>query len=101
MLQQPAPDDYVVGTGVTHSVRDFVELAFSHVGLDYRQYVVHDPDLFRPAEVNLLLGDSAKARATFGWKNRIGFEDLVREMVEEDCRALGAGSFERVAAPAK
>jgi len=101
MLQQPAPDDYVVATGVTHSVRDFVELAFSHVGLDYRQYVVHDPDLFRPAEVNLLLGDSAKARATFGWKNRIGFEDLVREMVEEDCRALGAGSFERVAAPAK
>src|SRR5947209_8237356 len=77
MLQQPAPDDYVVATGETNSVRDFVELAFSHVGLDYRQYVVHDPDLFRPAEVNLLLGDSAKARATFGWKNRIGFEDLV------------------------
>jgi GDPmannose 4,6-dehydratase len=99
MLQQPEPDDYVIATGVTHAVRDFVELAFSHVGLDYRKYVVHDPDLFRPAEVNLLLGDSSKARAAFGWKNRMGFEELVREMVEEDCRALGA-PFER-AVPAK
>ncbi len=101
MLQQPEPDDYVVATGETRSVREFVDLAFSHAGLDYRKYVVHDPDLFRPAEVNLLLGDSAKAHATLGWKNRIGFADLVREMVEEDCRALGVGSFERVTAPAK
>ena len=67
----------------------------------YRKYVVNDPDLFRPAEVNLLLGDSAKARAAFGWNNRIGFADLVREMVEEDCRALGAGSFVPAAVPAK
>jgi GDPmannose 4,6-dehydratase len=94
MLQQPEPDDYVVATGETRSVREFVELAFAHAGLDYRKYVVHDPDLFRPAEVNLLLGDSAKAHATLGWKNRIGFADLVREMVEEDCRALGVGSFD-------
>ena len=96
MLQQPEPDDYVVATGETNSVRDFVELAFSHAGLDYRKHVVNDPELFRPAEVNLLLGSSAKAQAKLGWKNRIGFQDLVREMVEEDCRALGVGSFERV-----
>src|SRR5437868_693555 len=95
MLQQPEPDDYVIATGETNSVRDFVDLAFSHAGLDYRQYVVNDPDLFRPAEVNLLLGDSSKARDTLGWQNRIGFQDLVREMVEEDCRALGVGPFPR------
>jgi GDPmannose 4,6-dehydratase len=92
MLQQPEPDDYVIATGESHSVQEFVELAFSHVGLDYRQYVVNDPDLFRPAEVNLLLGDSSKASARFGWKPAIRFEELVREMVEEDCRALGVGA---------
>src|SRR5438045_5172852 len=86
MLQQDQPDDYVIATGETHSVREFAELAFSHVGLDYRQYVVADPDLFRPAEVNLLLGDSSKAAARLGWKPGIRFEELVREMVEEDCR---------------
>lgn len=90
MLQQPEPDDYVIATGETHSVRDFVDLAFSHAGLDYRKYVVSDPDLFRPAEVNLLLGDCAKARAKLGWKSVVGFEELVREMVEEDCQAVGA-----------
>jgi GDPmannose 4,6-dehydratase len=95
MLQQPEPDDYVIATGETHSVREFVELAFSHVGLDYRQYVVGDPDLFRPAEVNLLLGDSSRARAKFGWAPKIGFETLVREMVEEDCRALGVGPWSK------
>ena len=95
MLQQPEPDDYVVATGETNSVRDFVELAFSHAGLDYRKYVVHNPDLFRPAEVNLLLGDSSKARTKLGWKNRIGFQGLVREMVEEDCHSLGVGPFPR------
>ena len=92
MLQQPEPDDYVIATGETHSVREFVELAFSHVGLDYRQYVVNDPDLFRPAEVNLLLGDSSKAGARLGWKPAVRFEELVREMVDEDCRALGVGA---------
>jgi GDPmannose 4,6-dehydratase len=90
MLQQPQPDDYVIATGETHSVREFVELAFAHAGLDYCKYVVRDPDLFRPAEVNLLLGDSAKAQARLGWKSTIGFEELVREMVDEDCRALGS-----------
>jgi GDPmannose 4,6-dehydratase len=98
MLQQPEPDDYVVATGETHSVREFVDLAFSHAGLDYRRYVVSDPDLFRPAEVNLLLGDSSHARTKLGWNCQVRFEDLVREMVEEDCRALGVGNFERVRA---
>jgi len=93
MAQQREPDDYVIATGETHSVRDFAELAFSHGGLDYRDYVVSDPDLFRPAEVNLLLGDSSKARNRLGWKSQVGFGDLVREMVEADCRALGVGRF--------
>jgi GDPmannose 4,6-dehydratase len=89
MLQQPAPDDYVVATGECHSVREFAELAFSHVGLDYRKYVVADPELYRPAEVNVLKGDAAKARRVLGWCHRSGFAELVREMVDEDCRALG------------
>jgi GDPmannose 4,6-dehydratase len=89
MLQQSTPDDYVVATGECHSVREFVELAFSHAGLDYSQYVAIDPELYRPAEINLLKGDAAKARRVLGWRHRVRFEDLVREMVNEDCRALG------------
>ncbi len=88
MLQQPQPDDYVVATGECHSVREFAELAFAHAGLDYRRYVKPDADLFRPAEVNLLKGDASKARRVLGWTCRTRFEDLVREMVEQDCRAL-------------
>ena len=91
MLQQPEPDDYVVATGECHAVREFVDLAFSHVGLDYRKYVTTDPELFRPAEINLLRGDASKARRVLGWSHRVKFADLVREMVEEDCRALGVG----------
>jgi GDPmannose 4,6-dehydratase len=89
MLQQTEPDDYVIATGRTHTVREFAELAFAQAGLDYRDYVVPDPDLFRPAEVNILQGDASKARQKLGWEHRIGFEALVREMVEADCRALG------------
>jgi GDPmannose 4,6-dehydratase len=89
MLQQSEPDDYVVATGETHSVREFVELAFSYAGLDYRNYVVTDPTLFRPAEVNLLLGDCTKARTQLGWTPSTTFEALVHEMVEADCQALG------------
>ena len=89
MLQQDAPDDYVIATGETHTVMEFAELAFAHVGLNWRDYVVPDPDLFRPAEVNLLQGDASKARTKLGWTHRIGFEELVREMVEADCRMLG------------
>ena len=91
MLQQPEPDDFVVATGECHSVREFVEVAFSHVGLDYRKYVTNDPQLFRPAEVNLLQGDASKAQRVLGWSHEVKFEELVREMVNEDCRALGVG----------
>lgn len=91
MLRQPEPDDYVVATGATHSVREFAELAFSQVGRDYRDYIVTDPTLFRPAEVNILRGDCAKARTRLGWTASVTFEALVREMVEADCRALGVG----------
>jgi GDPmannose 4,6-dehydratase len=89
MLQQDQPDDYVIATGETHTVREFVETAFSLAGLDYRDYVKGDPDLFRPAEVNVLLGDASYARQKLGWSHRIAFEALVREMVEADCRLLG------------
>ncbi len=89
MLQEPEPDDYVIATGEAHSVREFAELAFSIAGLDYRDYVVTDTTLYRPAEVNLLLGDCTKARQTLGWSYDISFEDLVREMVEADCRLMG------------
>jgi GDPmannose 4,6-dehydratase len=89
MLQQPEPDDYVVATGESHSVREFVDLAFCQAGLDYRNHVATDPTLFRPAEVNLLLGDATKARMKLGWAPSITFESLVREMVDTDCRALG------------
>jgi GDPmannose 4,6-dehydratase len=89
MLQQAEPDDYVVATGETHSVREFCEMAFGFVGLDYREYVVTDKMLHRPAEVDLLIGNPAKAKAVLGWENHTNFETLVRQMVEADCRALG------------
>ena len=99
MLQQPEPDDYVVATGETHSVREFAELAFSVAGLDSLDYVVTDPTLHRPAEVTLLLGDAAKAREKLGWSYSIRFGDLVREMVESDCRALGVPLASRYLLP--
>ena len=89
MLQQPEPDDYVIATGETHSVREFCEAVFACAGLDYRDYVVTDADLFRPAEVNILLGDATKARNQLGWNHKTTFSQLVQEMVESDCRALG------------
>jgi GDPmannose 4,6-dehydratase len=88
MLQQPSPDDYVIATGCMHSVREFVELAFRIAGLDYEQYISVDQTLYRPAEKVLLVGDSTKARAKLGWRPRTSFEDLVREMVETDCRLI-------------
>ena len=84
MLQQDTPSDYVVATGETHSVREFLEIAFSHVGLDYTDYVVIDPQFIRPAEVDLLLGDSTKARTTLGWKPEVSFRELVTMMVDAD-----------------
>jgi GDPmannose 4,6-dehydratase len=86
MLQQPEPDDYVVATGEAHSVRDFLEIAFGHVGLNYRDYVKTDPRFFRPAEVDILLGDASKARRVLGWRPTHSFEQIVREMVDEDLR---------------
>lgn len=90
MLQQPEPEDYVVATGESHSVREFVEIAFAYAGLDYRDYLVSDPALYRPAEVRLLLGDSTKARTKLGWTHLKEFRELVHEMVQADCAALNA-----------
>jgi GDPmannose 4,6-dehydratase len=88
MLQQDAPDDYVIATGQTKSIREFCELAFSHVGLDYRDHVVQDERFFRPAEVDLLVGDPSKARERLGWKPETTFEQLVRMMVTADLELL-------------
>ena len=90
MLQRPEPDDYVVATGETHSVREFAELAFSRAGLDWHDYVEIDPVLYRPAEVELLLGDAAKARATLGWSPGTSFEGLVCCMVDADMALAAA-----------
>jgi GDPmannose 4,6-dehydratase len=84
MLQQDKPDDYVVATGVTTSVRDMCEIAFDHVGLDMTKFVIIDPAFYRPAEVDVLLGDSTKARAKLGWSPEIGLEQLIKEMVDAD-----------------
>ncbi len=91
MLQQPEPDDYVVATGETHSVREFVELAFRQVGLNYQDYVKLDETLKRPSEVQLLCGDYAKAKKAFGWEPKVRFEQLVKMMVEADLERLKQG----------
>ncbi len=88
MLQQDTPDDYVIATGETHSVREFVELAFARVGLDYRNFVVQDERFMRPAEVDLLVGSPAKAREHLGWEPTVTFAELVQIMVDADLRAL-------------
>ncbi len=88
MLQQPAPDDYVIGTGVQHSVRNCCEVAFAHVGLDWTEHVTHDPALDRPAEVETLLADPSKARAKLGWVPTVDFEGLIRMMVDADLDRL-------------
>lgn len=87
MLQQPTPEDFVIATGETHSVREFCELAFAKVGLDYQKYVKTDKKFYRPAEVDLLKGDAAKARRVLGWVPSHTFEQLVGEMVESDLTA--------------
>lgn len=84
MLQQPEPDNYVVGTGETHSVREFCEIAFSHVGLDYNEYVVNDESYYRPAEVDLLVSKPSKAKTQLGWEPTVRFKDLVTLMVDSD-----------------
>ena len=89
MLQQPEPEDFVVATGAAHSVRELADAAFRIVGLNYQDYIVTDPQLFRPAEVDILLGDASKAREKLGWQQTISFEQLVAEMVEADLAYFG------------
>jgi GDPmannose 4,6-dehydratase len=92
MLQQDQPDDYVIATGETHSVREFVEVAFAHVGIDdWQKYVRFDERFMRPAEVDHLIGDAAKAHDRLGWKPRVGFRDLVTMMVDADVEAFRTG----------
>jgi GDPmannose 4,6-dehydratase len=88
MLQQDEPDDYVIATGETHSVQELVEVAFDAVGLDWKKYVVEDPALIRPAEVDLLIGDPSKARRQLGWVPQVSFEELIRRMVFADLQRL-------------
>jgi GDPmannose 4,6-dehydratase len=92
MLQQPTADDYVIATGETHSIREFVQEAFLHVGIDdWTRHVRQDPQFMRPAEVDTLVGDAGKAREVLGWKPRVGFRELVAMMVDADITALEAG----------
>ena len=99
MLQQPEPDDYVIATNETHSIRECLEVAFSHAQLDWRKYVEIDPRYYRPAEVDLLIGDYSKAKAKLGWAPKTRFDDLIRLMVDSDIKLLEdrlAGRVERV-----
>ena len=96
MLQQATPDDYVVATGETHPVRELVQIAFQHVGLDWEKYVKVDPRFLRPAEVDLLIGDPAKARTQLGWQQDVDFRGLVTMMVDADVARL-----EKSAVPAQ
>ena len=88
MLQQDTPDDYVLATNETHTVREFVETAFKHVGLDWTQYVKYDERYERPAEVDLLIGDPAKAKTVLGWEPKVKFAELVKIMVDGDLALL-------------
>ena len=88
MLQQEKPDDFVIGTGKEHSVEDFTKKAFAHVGLNFKDYVVSDKNLFRPAEVDTLLANSSKAEKILKWKPKILFDDLVINMVEHDLKQI-------------
>lgn len=89
MLQQDQPDDFVIATGETHTVRELCEVAFAHLGLDYKEFVVLDPLYLRPTEVDLLKGDASKARSVLGWAPRVRFHELVRTMVDHDLQYLG------------
>jgi GDPmannose 4,6-dehydratase len=88
MVQQPEPDNFVIATGQTHSVEDFVRLAFGHLDLDYKKHVVVDQRFVRPAEVDLLLGDPSHAHKKLGWEREVGFEQLVKMMVDADVQRL-------------
>jgi len=88
MLQREEPDDFVIGTGETHAVREFCDIAFGYAGLDYKDYVVQDPRFYRPAEVDLLVADPSKSHEKLGWKPSVNFEGLIEMMVEADLKAL-------------
>jgi GDPmannose 4,6-dehydratase len=88
MLQQDEPDDYVVATGISHSVKDLITAAFDQVGLDWEKHVVSDPKLFRPAEVDYLLGDPTKAKKRLSWQPKLSFEELIRKMVDHDVHLI-------------
>jgi len=92
MLQQDEPDDYVIATGETHTIRKFLDIAFGYVNLDWQEYVEFDPRYLRPAEVDLLIGDPTKAKQKLGWEPSVSFEELVKLMVEADLNALGLNS---------
>jgi GDPmannose 4,6-dehydratase len=98
MLQQDQPDDYVVATGIAHSVRDLVDVAFSRVGLDWQRYVRVDPAFMRPAEVDHLIGDPTKARTVLGWHANVDFKTLIEMMVDADLERVGAASAGRTTA---
>ena len=92
MLQQPKPDDYVIATGETHTIRDLLDVAFGHLGLDWKNYVGIDPKYFRPTEVDILQGDASKAKRVLGWEPKVGFKELIEEMVDEDWREAQNGN---------
>ena len=89
MLQQDHPDDYVIGTGETHSIREFLDEAFGYMDMDWKQYVEIDPRYFRPTEVDYLLADPSKAREKLGWQPKVHFRQLVRIMVDADLELMG------------
>jgi GDPmannose 4,6-dehydratase len=97
MLQQPQADDYVIATGETHSVQELLEVAFSHVGLDWKKYVEIDPKLVRPAEVDYLCGDAVKARKVLGWQPEVAFKQLIEMMVDSDLNSLKQSTAGRIA----
>jgi GDPmannose 4,6-dehydratase len=88
MLQQDKPDSFVIGTGETHAVREFCEIAFGHVGLDYKEFVIQDERFYRPAEVDLLISEPSKARSVLGWEPAVSFKELVTMMVDADMKRL-------------
>jgi GDPmannose 4,6-dehydratase len=99
MLQQSEPEDYVVGSGQTHSVEEFVQIAFEHVGLDWHSHVVVDPQFYRPAEVDLLLADPSKAKRNLGWEPEVSFEQLVQMMVDADLALLSGTNTGQITSP--
>jgi len=100
MLQQDSPEDYVIATGVSHTVREFLHIAFARVGLDYREHIETNPDLMRPADVFHLRGDNSKARRQLGWEPQVSFEQLVEMMVTSDLDLVSKNSSKALSSEA-